>query len=131
MQEPSGSKLTNALSKSKDRALRPFVDVKPKDRVIIKHINEAEEVFANASVKDGSVLIDCTWYVDASLVCQLLLNHVHSVVPLECDKTKLYIDRSGRSKRTDQLHSVALSIPMNYEGRSSDLNNGGKNDTAL
>ena len=35
----------------------------------------------------------------------------HSFVQVESDKTELYIDRSGRSKRTDQLHPITLRVP--------------------
>ena len=39
---------------------------------------------------------------------------LHSFVRLESEETKMYIDWSGTSKRTDRLPSVTLRIPREH-----------------
>ena len=55
----------------------------------------------------------------------------HSFIQLESDKTKLYIDWSGRSKRSDQLSPIILRIPRDHERGSIALNDKGKYNTGL
>ena len=56
---------------------------------------------------------------------------LHSFIQLESDKTKLYVDWSGRSKRSDQLSPIILRIPKGHEGGSIALNDEGEYNVVL
>ena len=67
--------LAKASWKLKERAKSALTE--RKDRIIIRHANDAEEVFEgtrNRAEEDTYTLIDCTWYVDfpPRLTCYLL-----------------------------------------------------------
>ena len=53
-----------------------------------------------------------------------ILTHTlqHSFVQVESNETKLYIDQSGSSKRTGQLHPIALRIHRERNGKDMVLN---------
>ena len=53
-----------------------------------------------------------------------LISHLPSCsfVQIESTETKLYIDRSGRSTRSDRLFPITLLIPREHEGESVVLN---------
>ena len=122
--------LVKALSKSKERVKDIFT--RAKVRVIIKHVNGAEEVLEKETNHDEEeVVINYSWYASSLLIRIVTCSSSHSFVQLESDETKLYIDWSGRSKRSDQLRPIILHIPRRCEGGSISLTDKGECGTVL
>ena len=131
MRESSKHGLCKGLWKLKERAKNVFRE--RSDRVIVRHANDAEETFEKKRNQDGGDLVfECAWYVDLppNSIC-VIRSFPHSFVQLESDKTKLFVDRSGKSRRTDQLRPITLSISMECEGRSMVLNEEGADKAIL
>ena len=91
---------------------------KLKGRVIIKHANGAEESLEGVENQDVvEVTMNSPWCVDSPSNCDSRSCASHSFVQVESDEINLYIDRSGRSKRTDQLHPLVLHVPRERNGK--------------
>ena len=60
--------------------------------------------------------------MSALLIGGIAYSLPRSFVQLEPAKAKLYIDRSGRSRRTDQLDPIAFLIAREHDGGSETLN---------